>query len=57
MGNNLYALKSTEHGERYLKVNGKGCCKTTNFQTFMSAWERFYIEKKETGKVAFKSTQ
>ena len=28
VGNNQYALKYAEYGERYLKVHGRECCKT-----------------------------
>jgi len=55
VGNNQYALKSAEHGERYLKVNGSGANKMVDTQTFVGTWERFYIENKGNGKVAFKS--
>ena len=57
VGHNQYTFKAAAYGKRYVKINGSGASKTGETQTFVGSQEKFYIEKKANGKVAFKSAQ
>ena len=57
LGNEQYALKSAAHGNRYLRVPGRGSYRTINTQTYVGGWEKFYITRLSNGKVVFKSVQ
>jgi len=57
LDNNQVALKSAAHGERYLRVPGKGASKTIDTQTFVGEYERFYMNRLSDGQVTFKSAQ
>jgi len=54
---NIYAIKSATHGERYLSVPGTGRGQTVGVQTYVGAYEMFYMETKHNGKVTFKSRE
>ena len=53
----MYAIKSVTHANMYLRFGGSGASKVVNTQTYPGPWERFYIEKLDNGKVAFKNVQ
>jgi hypothetical protein len=58
LGNDQYALKSAAHRRsRYLRVPGGGRYRTINTQTYVGAWEKFYITRLSNGQVVFKSVQ
>lgn len=53
----IYAIKSATHGERYLRVPGTGGGRTVGVQTYVGAYEMFYMETQSNGKVVFKSRE
>jgi hypothetical protein len=53
----MYAIKSVTHANMYLRFGGSGVSKVVNTQTYPGPWGRFYIEKLDNGKVAFKNVQ
>jgi len=54
-GGNKYSIKSQEHGNMYVRVDGPGEGRLVNTQTFPGPWEEFYIEMLDNGRVAFRS--
>ena len=54
-GGNKYTIKSQEHGNMYVRVDGPGEGRLVNTQTFPGPWEEFYIEFLDNGRVAFRS--